>query len=75
MIGMDHPPSRWDRPPATPVIFQNNAPPVTVHVSIAPRLSVSNQNRQDSTVAILGAFVLGMAAVLLFAEDPSKPRK
>ena len=70
---MDFPPSQWDRPPAAPVIFQNNAPPVTVHVSIAPRFS--NENKQDSTAAILGAFVLGMAAVLLFAEDPSKRPK
>ena len=70
---MELPPSRWDRPPAVPTVFQNNSPPVNVHVSIAPRFS--NENRQESTVAILGAFVLGMAAVLLFPEDPSKRPK
>lgn len=71
---MDHLPSRWDRPPAAPVIFQNNAPPVNVHVSISPRFANHNVV-QNSTAAILGAFVLGMAAVLLFAEDPSKRPK
>ena len=67
---MEQLPSRWDRPPAAPTIFQNNSQPLNVNVSIAPRFS--NENRQDSTLAILGAFVLGMAAVLLFAEDPSE---
>lgn len=70
---MELPPSRWDRPPAVPTVFQNNSLPLNVHVSIAPRFS--NENRQDSTAAILGAFVLGMAAAMLLGVDPSKSRK
>ncbi len=73
MSRFDNPPTTWNRPPAPPVIFQNNAPPVNVQVSIAPRFS--NENRQDSTAAILAGFLLGIATVLLFAEDPSKRPK
>ena len=71
---MDHPPSRWDRPSATPVNFQNNASPVQVHVSIAPRFANHNVV-QDNTAAIFGAFALGVATALLWGTFPDKPPK
>ena len=71
MKEMDHSPSRWDRPSCPTTIQQNNFPPVSVQVSIAP--TFANSNRQDCAIALLAGIVLGVATILFLGEDNGRP--
>ncbi len=76
MNRLENPPATWKRPPAAPVIFQNQeAPPVNVQIHLAP--TFTNANRQDGTVVLLAGLMIGFAVVFFFGagDDRTPPRQ